>query len=220
MKIALKTLALSLIMVVSSISSYANDLSLGFHIGPNFSTASYDDNGTSVNNINTSTRLAVGFLLNAPLSPLFSLQPELNYVGRGFDRKFDSGVTQTYDLDYFEIPVLLKADILGHTAPIRPSVYVGPMLSFLTGKSLSESDSDNSVTVSGEAVDIFNSTVFSAVFGAGVDFTVHQKISLGLDLRYNLGLTNAIDQSKDEIVKNDTMKNRGFQLMAAVLYRL
>lgn len=209
---------LASLFLINALPAYA--LNLGLHAGPNFSTATIDDSATSVQGIDTKTGLAAGAFLNFPLGPIFSLQPEVNYVQRGFEYKTSgTDFTSTFNLNYIEVPVLLKLDLLGHESPIRPSVFAGPMLSILTSKSITLKSSTSTLELSGEDIDIYNDEVLSAVVGGNLDLSISDLTSFGIDLRYCLGLTNVIDQSKGGNT-GVVMKNNGFMLLAAVTFKL
>jgi hypothetical protein len=145
------------------------------------------------------------------LGSLFALQPELLYSQKGFKAE-ESGQSAELGLNYFEIPVLLKAQF--KLAMLRPAIYAGPVLSFETGCSFSMSG----VSVDCDVGDDFSDrkkTEWGAVFGANLDFLVGS-LTLILDARYQLGLTNLADVPDDD----DSVKSNVWQIMAGVGWTL
>ena len=133
----------------------------------------------------------VGLLGHIHLNKNFALQPEIVYSAQGAKYKV-SNVETIIKLDYVNIPVLFQY-MWDNGLRIQAGPQVGLLLS---GKSKT-----NSVTVDNkenlEPID------FAVSFGAGY---IHPATGLGIDLRYNLGLT--------DINKNSTVvsTNRGLQL--------
>lgn len=80
----------------------------GFRIGPSFSTVSSDD--SRLDGGDSQTGLNVGALVGIPLSasiPLY-IEPGLFYTEKGGKKKLADGKKMTYDLNYLEMPVVLK----------------------------------------------------------------------------------------------------------------
>ena len=87
----------------------------GFRIGPTFSTVNSDD--ANLDGGNSQTGLTLGAVMGFQLSddiPLF-LETGLSYTEKG-GKKTLTGKKMTYDLNYLEIPILVKYiyDIDGH----------------------------------------------------------------------------------------------------------
>ena len=80
----------------------------GFRIGPAFSYVNSDDK--RLDGGNWQTGLNVGVVAGIPLSntqPLY-LETGLSYIEKGGKKDLDNGKKMTYDLNYLEIPVVLK----------------------------------------------------------------------------------------------------------------
>ena len=80
----------------------------GFRIGPAFSYVNSDDK--RLDGGNWQTGLNVGAVAGIPLSnsqPLY-LETGLWYIEKGGKKNLDNGKKMTYDLNYLEIPVVLK----------------------------------------------------------------------------------------------------------------
>jgi len=124
-----------------------------------------------------------GAFLTYNLNRQFALQPEVLYVSKGSEK----GVflfTAYWDIDYLEIPVLLKFD-LDPEGAIHPMIFAGPALDILLS---------SEIGALGESLDVsdgMKSMDFSLAFGGGVDYK-----HFVFDVRYTLGLANTIDAAK------------------------
>ncbi|AQX05818.1 hypothetical protein ATB99_14760 [Elizabethkingia meningoseptica] len=111
----------------------------------------------------------------------FSIQPEVNFISKGTKVK-SNGITETYNFNYIEIPVLAKYSF----GPLY--VNAGPSIGFLTGKS--------------DKVSKTHSVDFGIQMGAGLAIPAGPG-KLIIDGRYNLGLNNISNE------KGLSVKNRG-----------
>ncbi|MGB9837123.1 MAG: porin family protein [Candidatus Saccharicenans sp.] len=139
------------------------------------------------------TGLAGGLSMEIGLPGPFSIQPELLYIQKGAKISVSEGdITGTFkaNIDYFEVPVLLKYNLVSGGLTI-PSIYAGPYVGFNTSAKFV-------LSISGypdETEDIkdqIKNTEFGAVFGVGLT----QKLGLfkiTLDARYDLGLSNIVE---------------------------
>jgi len=170
----MKKLALVLTVFTASIFGVNAQVQFGVKAGANFSTI------TSAPGSKTLVSFNGGALVKIPLVDALSLQPEVVYSGQG--AKYDGGKTT---LGYINIPVLAK-----YSLPVGVFFETGPQLGFL----LSAKDK-----VDGQdAVDIksgLKSTDLAWAFGAGY---VIPDVNLGVDVRYNLGLTKLADGSSSK----------------------
>jgi hypothetical protein len=132
---------------------------------------------------------------------LFAIQPEANYTMKGAtDEQTFNGETAelTLSLDYIEIPILFKVLIPIENSPIRPSVFVGPYVGFNSTAKAKLEYMGQSVE---DDIEDIKSTEFGLVFGAGLGFPVGQN-ELGVDFRYELGLTTLDDSAENADIKN------------------
>jgi hypothetical protein len=177
-------------------------MQLGLKAGLNIATIS----GTDADNLfetslDSRTGFNGGIFFMYQFNNLFAIQPEANYTMKGAATNL-MGVDITLKLDYVEIPVLFKVIIPTEGTSLRPSLFVGPALAFNTGAKVkgeyqgqsAETDIDSFVT----------STDFSLVFGGGLGFMIGSN-ELGVDIRYNLGLTSWDDESDPLDVKNNVL---------------
>lgn len=134
-----------------------------------------------------------GFLrINVPGG--VGLQTELLYAMKGATTHVDltdqSGnvvgtARTTYQLDYLEIPVLLRVT-LGGEGPVQPSLLLGPSLGVKLRSRLAYDGPGP--FVSGDLNQV-KDTDFGLVGGVGLEFG-HTPARMLLDARYTLGLTN------------------------------
>lgn len=141
---------------------------------------------------------SAGILASIPLLASCSLQPEIMYSGQGTSFS-DSFATGKLNYGYLNVPVLFK-----YQSSSGLFAETGPQVGFL----LSAKESSG-----GESVDFKSSTQstdFAWVFGIGYKLP----LGLGIDARYNLGLTNI---SKGSSV-DGTVKNSVFQFGAFFMF--
>jgi hypothetical protein len=189
---------------------------IGVKGGINVANVSTDD--PDFEDLNESkTGFVGGAYANFGLGGVFAIQPELLYSQKGFKwKEFD--VEPQFKVNYFEIPVLLKAQF--PMEMIRPAVYAGPVVSFETSCKLGfaqdeiSADFDCDSTEAGAADR--KTTEFGAVFGANLDLFVGPVV-LTVDGRYQLGLTDLNDNPD---TPDESVKNKVWQFMAGVGFTL
>jgi hypothetical protein len=131
-----------------------------------------------------------GGLAYIPLFNKFGLQPEVVYSGEGTKIKDVDG-SSTYNLGYINVPVLFKyKDASGFFAEI------GPQIGFLLNAKAKYGD------ISVDQKDYLKSTDFSGVIGLGY----LSSFNIGVDARYNLGLTNIVKESDNGSIKNGVIQ--------------
>jgi hypothetical protein len=185
------------------IAGSAQAQTIGFKLGPSFSTVSTDAPDV---NVNTLTRFTGGGFVRFGFGGL-SLQPELMYVTKGFSTTFtEEGQTVDVDfrLDYIEIPVLLVLPIPTATG-ISPFLYAGPAFAFEVGCKIAGSGGGISATVDCDAdgEDFFERNKFDvgAMLGGGVALPMGPG-AVTLEGRYNFGLININKTDGDDSMKN------------------
>lgn len=130
-----------------------------------------------------------GVFLTYNFSPKLAIQPELLYVAKGAgDEGFLSGAG--YNLGYVEVPVLLKYTPSSNRRLI-PSVYLGPAVSVLTSAEIYYHGFFTSYEY--DVKDGMKNLDFNMVFGGEIAFRSTRSAKLVLDVRYSIGLVNAID---------------------------
>lgn len=161
----------------------AQTVSFGIKGGVNVTTVLADNNADRDSKVS----FHAGVLSHIHIDEQFALQPELFYSGQGFKSKSISNLKA--NLNYINLPVLLQ-----YMAGKGFRLETGPQVGGLIGAKLKGDNIDKDIKDNYKKVD------FSWVFGAGYLC----KSGLGVDARYNLGLSNIDDTG------NDKVKNRGF----------
>jgi hypothetical protein len=180
---------------------------IGFTAGVNSSTISSDDGEPS-----RLTGVVAGVLIVFPMTPAFSIQPELLYSMKGVQTK-GQGLTVTGRLTYLEMPILARYDI-PTTGRAKPFVYGGPAVAVNLsckakvsggGQSFSGDCEDPNTGDGGvKMVDV------SAVIGGGLAFDVGGR-TFTIGARYVHGLVN-VDESTDP----SDAKNRTISVLASL----
>jgi hypothetical protein len=197
--------------------------------------ASEDSDGQKFN-----PGFAIGVAFNLPVSEIFSVQPELSFIQKGArstaSQEFDGALLSAkskVSLNYFEIPVLLKATFGESTKfffTAGPSLGFGVGGKFETKFTVSDGISAPiSQTYDGkvkfgetpededdeelEVLYVDNRLDFGVQLGAGV--TIADKVMI--DLRYGLGLSSLNDEVEGEDRK---VQNRVIQFTVGVPIKL
>lgn len=135
-----------------------------------------------------------------------SVQPELLYIRKGFEVE-DPDATFKLQVDYAEIPVLLRYDIPAQS--VMPFVMAGPYIAFEAAcKVVVESASttaDQDCDPDANEVDT-ESTDFGILFGGGLAFPVGPG-ALFFEGRYGVGLSDV------DAVENQEAKHRAGAVM-------
>jgi len=196
----------------------AQSREIGFKLGPSFATLSGIDDGIGNDlpgaSVNTTTRsgLAAGGFFRVGFGPA-SIQTELLYAQKGGGVEGtdpDLGSAEvTLELDYVEVPVLLRLAIPAGML-LRSYVYAGPAVAFEVGcharvEALGLSFTDDCDD------DDFNRRKVDAglMFGGGLGLPVGVGGIL-LEARYTMGLIN-LDDNPDS---TGDVKNRALNVFA------
>lgn len=168
-------------------NSPAGHLSLGIKGGVNVFNI-HDDNNTS-----NDPRIGYNFGLlgHIHIARQIAIQPEIVYSAQGAKYTSGSG-TAKYNLDYINVPILFQ-----YMWDNGFRIEAGPQVGFLVSAKSKIND------VSTDNKENLKTVDFAASFGASY---IHPATGIGIDARYNLGLTNI---NKTNEVKST---NRGFQV--------
>ena len=162
-------------------------VSIGIKGGANLYNI-HNDNSTSYD---SKVGFNVGLLGHIHVAPHFALQPEIQFSTQG--AKFDlANSTTKLNLNYINVPILFQ-----YMWDNGFRLQAGPQAGLL----ISAKSKNNDINV--DIKDNYKPLDLGVSFGAGY---IHPSTGLGIDLRYNLGLTD-INENID--VKST---NRGFQL--------
>ncbi|HTI91556.1 MAG TPA: porin family protein [Puia sp.] len=184
----MKKLALVILAGISFATANAQ-FQFGAKGGLNFATLS----GSDIDGAKTLVNFNVGVFARLPLVDRLSLQPELVYSVQG--AKFNDP-DESHHVNYLNIPVLLR-----YSAGSGFGIYTGPQVGFLLaahnkfdGNSINEKD-------------FFKSADFA--WAVGLNYRI-PSTKLGIDARYNFGISNIEDQTNSN--QNGTVRNNVFQL--------
>jgi hypothetical protein len=157
------------------------------------------------------TGLAFGGYYSQMFSPTLGLQVGALYANRGvkFDMSADGIDIETkLKFDYLDVPILLRV-VPSPEANVQPMLLVGPVVGF---KLSSELEVSGGGVEASEDIDDVKSTVFSLMAAAGVRFGLGEKNALQLQARYQLGLSNAIDDPDFSSSANDLTLLAGLEI--------
>jgi len=142
---------------------------------------------------------AIGGFCYCAISEIFVFQPEIYYSVKG-GKEPDGGGESELKLSYIDIPLLMKFNLPVEGKSWVPNIYAGPYLAFMLGADIDGQD----------VKDVFKSTDFGLVIGAGLDFKLSEgNRMLELDFRYSMGITKIYDFDNLDI----KAFNNGFQFL-------
>ncbi len=179
-KIKLTISALLVVLSVGAAMAQAS-VSLGLKGGLNFANVNASSVGAAYD---SRTGYHLGAFLNAKFTK-FAIQPEIIYSRQGSSVSF-SGSTTNYELDYINIPILLKFYLVAGL-----NLQAGPQFGFLTSAVAGGVDVKNQ----------FKTSDTSIALGAGFDIS-----KFCIDARYNLGLSEINDGAASSAAKNQVFQ--------------
>nr|WP_321228105.1 porin family protein [uncultured Psychroserpens sp.] len=203
-KIILITTATFFTLFTLNAQSDSKAVQVGAKGGVNFSNINGDDIGDN----KSRTSFNVGLVAEIPLSERISFQPELLYSGQGFDLKeqdqdnvFDTDDNIEYQLDYIQVPLLIKAYLVKGL-----SVEAGPQFGFKINEEI-----DFQPNSDGGDLDINRDDSYVKNFDTSLALGSSYKFDGGffVNARYTLGLTNIFKE--DTILENVDAKNNVWQ---------
>jgi hypothetical protein len=179
-------------MVFAASPLRAANMTFGVKGGPTMATGTGDD----AEDYSTKVGTAAGAFLCYGISGIFAIQTELLFSMKGAQ---DNGwldingnpISASMNLNYFEIPLLLKVDIpIGEK--IEPILYAGPALGILM--SAREKFGGQSADIKG----LFKTLDIGIVAGAGVAYEIKRGWFL-LEARYEIGINTIMDLGDAEL---------------------
>jgi hypothetical protein len=195
---------LAAIAILLCPSALKAQTAFGFRNGLVISTLSKI--GEIGDNDNLTVSYTAGAFASFSLNKSFAVQTELNYQRKGRSNEPVSVLSDrqmTRDLDYLQLPVLLRYDFADDgSGKVRFFINAGPYASVLlhSVNRISSGD-ETTVTVSSEKTKNMDSGV---VFGGGCLIPVKKHL-LQLDWRYDMGLTAVLTQPQDYQTKALTL---------------
>jgi len=203
-------LAIAGSIALAPVGARAQEITLGVKGGLNVSNLSVDDPDFG---FDSQTDFRVGAFAQFAIGQHFAIQPEFFYSQEGTKLQ-DTDPAVKLNLNYFEIPLLLMARLASRESPIYPILYTGPSVAFqsrcqVTGEEGGVSvsfDCDDPLLEGGFET---AKTDFGLVFGGGFEI-LYSKLTIQLDARYNLGLTNL---NEGEDAAEVSVKSRTWSFM-------
>ncbi len=206
-------LAIACSIALAPAGARAQEITLGVKGGLNISNLSVDAPDDPDFGFDSQTDFLVGGFAQFAFGQHFAVQPEVFYSKKGA-RSRDSDPATTLNLNYLEIPILLMWRLASRESPIYPILYTGPSVAFetrcqVTGKQdgVSVSFDCDDPLLGGELQTA--KTDFWLVFGGGFEI-LYSKLTIQLDARYNLGLTN-LNEAED--AAETSVKSRTWSFM-------
>ncbi|MEO8513119.1 MAG: porin family protein [Ignavibacteria bacterium] len=203
-----KTFLVAVILTVSTISVYSQSkLSLGLEAGLNIANTVE----TPSSPFGSKMGFIIGGMLDAPISPNFSIAPGVRFITKGSSYSGADGVA-SFNASVLELDALVKVKF--PLTEIKPYLFAGPNLGFIMSVNYSQTptggtSSNQDISQNYETID------FGLMFGGGLDFKVAPTMDLFGQFGYSLGLSN--------IQKNNpaaTTKTTGIQITTGIRFKL
>lgn len=187
-KLILCAVALISGLTIAQAQSDSKAVQLGVKGGLNSSTISGDDIGE----LKSRTSFNAGLVAEIPISERVSFQPEVFYSGQGFDIQendqdniFDTDDNVEYQLDYIQVPLLLKVYLVEGL-----SVEAGPQFGFKIHEEIDFEPNND-----GGDIEIDSNDSNIKDLDTGIALGTAYKFDNGFFLsgRYTFGLTNIFE---------------------------
>jgi Outer membrane protein beta-barrel domain len=188
-----------LVIAACSLATANAQIQFGVKAGLNLANVSVSGDNSG-NSYAMKPDFHVGAFVSIPAFSSFTVQPELVFSGQGskVTDNDPSDPSGTYNLQYLNVPVLLK-----YKASCGFFGETGPQFGILL--SANAKQGGNSVDIKSS----LKSSDFAWVFGVGYTLPVN----VGFDVRYNLGLQNvSSDASNGGSIKNGVFQIGVFYL--------
>lgn len=204
-------------------------IKIGGRAGINLASASFDPDIPDVLSKSNRTGFLIGGSLEFSVSGPISIQVEPMYIQKGVilegsnvqvqtDQQIVTvpSYKQTSKVAFIEIPILVKIKLI--PIGVKPYLIGGPFIGFnLSATQLLEAQGFESQDL--DVKDNTSSTDFGVLIGGGIEFPVAPLVSVLIDGRYSLGLTD-LDKSADQPGVDSKAKSRGIQIVAGIMVGL
>lgn len=210
-KLIVFTGAFLFVLATVSAQSDSKAVQLGAKGGVNFSKLS----GNDFEDVDSRTSFNVGLVVEIPITERISFQPEVFYSGQGFDiverdqdNIFDTDQNFEYQLDYIQVPLLLKAYLVKGL-----SIEAGPQFGFKIHEEFDfEPNSD------GGDIEISEDDSYVKDFDTSLALGTSYKFDGGffVSARYTMGLTSIFKE--DTFFENADGKNEVWQFGVGFMF--
>ena len=187
MKLRVLTVMAALVVFMATPSFAQVNFSAGVKGGVNFAKLAFDPEEEECCDMRTG--FIGGLFVVAPISETVAIQPEFLYSMQGAKFDFGDGFESEVQLDYFQVPILVRADF-ATGGGVRPFVLFGPTIGFNVKAKDKFEDDEEDIKDDVKNVDI------GFAIGGGLQFG-----AASVEARYTHGLTNANDDSDDEGIR-------------------
>jgi len=197
-------------ILLAPATTHAQGATFGVQGGINVATVSFSagDPTEGTPDLTSKTRGVFGVFVARDFNPKAGLQIDFLYSQKGTKASFTDGVdtfTVEPTVDYIEIPILIRGNI-GGSGSVRARVFGGPSFAFKVSD-------DTKTTFNGVEVDDED----AEFKGYDVGFVIGGAVQFGkvfVDVRYNWGLINVVDDDS-----GDEAKTRTFGVMLGFQFK-
>jgi len=150
----------------------------------------------------------IGAAAEIPFSKFTSIQPEVHYSTKGVSSEYnlaDFGGSADFNINYVDIPVLLKINLLGNIF----DVHAGPYAGYLVNANITSEGDLGSVGINLDEDD-FNRWDYGLAAGFGVHLS-----SAEIGIRYNYGLRPIANSDATDLLLGNS-KNVNLQVYLTV----
>lgn len=188
----------------------SNTVRFGFTGGINISNVAIEP----ADDYNSRVLPVGGIALQVPLAPHFLFQTELAFAQYGFSQSESFPGVGNIDVkvksSVLQLGVFTKIRLMENPNPVKPFILLGGG----TARELSTA-ATTTMGQTTEVNDVSATTTdwdFALIGGLGAQFEISQNVDLGLEVRYQLGLTDgSVDTSTD-------VKSRTFVILASLFF--
>lgn len=223
-------------MFLLSTVLFAQDLSIGFKDGKSWTNIHYTVFETYDNFLfkNRKDGRNSGIILNYQIDNHFSVQTELNFLGKGFKIEqlhvtTGGGYYGDYMMNYISVPLSVNYEI---GKKLKYYGYGGLSLNFLnsavnnlTSTSTADPNLPSCFDNSYDPTDDFNKKEMGLIVGAGLKIPLCNNVKFFIDGRYESGLTGAVKKDLEiEAYRYTSMikdvYNKAFSVSWGILYMI
>ncbi|MCF8245042.1 MAG: PorT family protein [Saprospiraceae bacterium] len=214
MKALIKILASALLLTDATQLLHAQTLGLGVRGGVNIATSEIrqkiDDSwDTDVKDYIVGVN--AGLVVEIGVSDMFSIQPEVNYLQKGYKTTIENSTKQEFKtyLNYVEMPILLKGKF--GAGDLKFNALLGPTFGYAFDGKIKSDDGDTDIDFDKSNIKQYD---IGGMAGIGLGYDVYPG-TVFLDARLGWGFTNLDDSDNSD---NFKWRNRGFNIGIGYIY--